>query len=490
MPKPLQPFGRKSSGEDPTQSRARQDTNTTGWAARRGELLLPLIFERRVSGSKNWRERELGIAIDKCIRGEAGGIVVDEQSRLSRGDMLATADVWTTLQRHEIRLVCTEEGLDTAERDCELDFGLKALLAREQWKQYQRRAHASKRFAVLELGIHIGPAPTGYEREQGSRKPLARHKNWRAIRKAFELRATGVSYGEVARFLDERWSGGPSGRGHWSRYQVRRLLTNRVYLGEARGGGFAKADAHPAIVDSATFHVVMGLEQDPERPAPPHALAMLAGVVICGACGYNMRRSSSNLARWHYYRCHGKHSAAPECTARASASVPALDALVLEHAIGELERTDVAVEEAPVDTSEIRARLAAVEATRAPFEDPGYVARLGLAAADRALAKVDADIAKVQRELAEATIAAGGVDLEQRLASAEILRSGTDDERRELLGNMLEGIVVSRAPRGVALVDRVRLVWRGERLPVARPRRGRPEVSPGMASPENGAGSR
>src|SRR5262249_23934334 len=153
------------------------------------------------------------------------------------------------------RLVCTAEGLDTASGDQELSFAIKAALAREQWKQFKRRSDETKRRAVEDLGIHVGPPPFGYERERYSGEPLklADRKSVNAVRAAFELRATGAYLGDVVRLLDKRIPGGPSKSGAWNRNTVSRILANRVYLGEARGGGYAKPDAHPAIVDQATF---------------------------------------------------------------------------------------------------------------------------------------------------------------------------------------------------------------------------------------------
>ena len=53
------------------------------------------------------------------------------------------------------RLVITAEGLDTAHGDQELNFGLRALLAREQLKQYVRRSDDFKR-RKTEAGVAVG----------------------------------------------------------------------------------------------------------------------------------------------------------------------------------------------------------------------------------------------------------------------------------------------------------------------------------------------
>ena len=55
------------------------------------------MIEQGVSGSKPWRERDLGEAVDACERGEAAGIIVAWQDRLFRENGRATAEVWEAL---------------------------------------------------------------------------------------------------------------------------------------------------------------------------------------------------------------------------------------------------------------------------------------------------------------------------------------------------------------------------------------------------------
>ena len=480
----LIPYGRKSSREDPAVSKARQDRATKAWAKGAKVKLRPIVWEPGVKGSHDWRERGLGEAIAACARGEADGIVVEEQNRLSRENGLATAEMWLELEKAGARLVCIADGIDTANGDHELNFSIRAALAREQWKQYRRRAEASKLDAVGR-GIHIGPAPVGYVRDL--HEPLRLDKTtYRAVRAAFELRSTGASYGDVVRLLDRKIPGGPSGEGAWAKNTVKRLLSNRVYLGEARGGaGHVKAGAHPAIVDERTFEACQALARRDERPAPPSARSLLAGVALCRSCGYALQRSTVG-GEYRVYTCRGRH-AGKVCEAPITAMAGALDELVLEAALERLEGLEI--EETPVDTRELEARLRTAQAKRKPFEDPGYVQLLGLDGAKRALKVVDAEIAELQDELAE-KLTAGDVQVGS-LDAADVLRNGTTDERREILGAMLEGVVVGRAARGTPLVRRVEAVWRGETLPIARPSRGRrAKVRAGAPAAENRASGR
>jgi DNA invertase Pin-like site-specific DNA recombinase len=474
MARKLIPYMRKSSKDDPVISLDRQRRAIVGWAKSNKVALAGEVVESGVSGSKLWRDRELGKAIDACERGEAAGIIVEEQDRLSRENGLATAEVWEALGQANARLVCVADGIDTATGDHEMLFTIKAAINRDRWKQYARRAEASKRTAVVEQGLHIGPTPVGYLRPRAGVRLAKDPAKWKAIRSAFELRAAGAGYGDVARLLDKRLPGGPSGNGGWNRNTVTRLLKNRVYLGEARGGdGHVHPDAHRPVVDQATFNTVQALAGRPERSAPnSRARSLLAGVVFCGGCGYALDRNKVG-GRYLVYRCRA-HTASGACAAPTSVMMDKLDEFVSGRVVERLSGHAVEQVPATVDVEGIHARLDAARRKREPFEDPEYVAALGRDAALRALRKVDDEISVLEDELAEAVgtnRAAGSLVV---LPTVDVWETLTTDEQRTVITAMVDGVIVSRGlQRRVPLTGRVRIVWNGDGEPVSRHSRGR-----------------
>ena len=477
MVKPLIPYMRKSSKEDPALSRDRQRRTIRTWAQQNGVKLAAEVWEPGVSGSKHWRERGLGEAVAACERGEAAGIVVEEQSRLNRANLLATAEVLAAIDDAGIRLVCITDGIDTTNGDQELNLGMRALLAREQWKQYARRMEHSKANAVAR-GVHIsGKVPVGYLRPHAGARLERDPKKAKYVKAAFQLRATGAALADVARMLDKRLPGGPGGDGAWNRNTVASLLANRVYLGEARQGKHVKADAHAALVDAATFATVTALARKSETA--PHATAktLLAGIARCGRCGYMLDRN--RVSRDYFaYRCRGR-SATGVCEAPASAMADKLEALVDGEVLARLRDRKIEQRPARVDVERVHQRLAAVRAKRAPFEDPEYVAVLGVAAATRALAQVDAEIRALEDELADFVVSDGEVSL---IDVVDVWPTLTVDEKRHVIGSMVEAVHVSRGPRGVPLDERTAITWRGDVVPVIRPTRGRTKVKVGAAA--------
>src|SRR5262245_26003708 len=126
----LIPYYRQSRKKERTISIEEQRRDTVLWADANGVRLAPEVVEQGVSGSKSWRERALGAAIDSCARGEADGIIVAWQDRLSRENGKGTGEVWEALKDAGARLVIANEGLDTATGDHEMLFTIKAAIAR------------------------------------------------------------------------------------------------------------------------------------------------------------------------------------------------------------------------------------------------------------------------------------------------------------------------------------------------------------------------
>lgn len=324
-PTALIPYMRKSSGEDPAGSLERQRRAITRWAEAHDVPLAPEVWEPGVSGKKSWRERGLGEAIAAVERGEAAGIICEEQSRLSRESGLATAEVWDALQKASARLVCTAEGIDTGNGDHELNFALRAALAREQWKQYARRIEAVKARAVGE-GKLIGDAPFGYDRVD--QRPVP-NEHAGTVATLFEMRVAGASWEQLAAFLTEA-----TGR-TWSRQGAAAIIRNRAYLGELVYGDLVNEKSHAPLVDAPLF--LAANHRQGARTGPKSERWLLSGLVSCAHCGHAMvawtgaarRRQDPKRGKMAWvkqtpsrrYKCSNR-----ACTARPSVDAPRLEA--------------------------------------------------------------------------------------------------------------------------------------------------------------------
>jgi len=298
----LVPYVRQSRAKEKTISLEEQRRTIHAWAKKNRVELAQEIVEQGVSGSKAWRSRALGAAVTAVEDGEAQGIIVAFQDRLSRENGLATAEVWQALEKAEARLVCAGEGLDTSTGDHEMLFTIKAAIAREQWKRHRVNWEGARRNAV-ERGIHVSSTlPAGYDRDPETKR-LVPNNDAPAITRAFEARVKGASWTQLAKLLNEagvRTShagrksklGNGTTEGLWSPVAVSRTLANPVYRGQARSGDFLLEDAHEPLVSKGLWSRVQGLRQKGDF-AREREVTLVTGLVRCASCGSSMRRDTT-----------------------------------------------------------------------------------------------------------------------------------------------------------------------------------------------------
>ncbi len=315
---PLRMIGltRKSRGEDEG-THVDQRAIIERRAESEGFDLIRVEKEHQVSGAKSWKEREFGQAIEDVKAGRADGVIVAYEDRVTRERMLAAAEIWTALEDAGAVFVACD-GVDSRAEGSEMLYAIKAAIAREQWRMYQKRSNDGRRRAV-EAGVHGGDeAPVGYDftkRADGSRNgsgaakhgPLYPNEDCSKVVIAFMAMDAGGSWADVIKILGVKSQSVAAG-----------TLRNRVYLGEASSGEFVKEGAHHALVDVELFNRVQRKlddrararrEHPTEAASAPRIADELAGVMRCAKCAHAMTpqrvaarggRAASTLYRCMY----------------------------------------------------------------------------------------------------------------------------------------------------------------------------------------------
>lgn len=449
--RPLVPYLRQSRAKERTISIEEQRRDIRQWADAAGVELAAEIVEQNVSGSKPWRERALGEAVDACERGEASGIIVAWQDRLSRENGRATAEVWEALEQLGARLVCAAESLDTAAGDHEMLFTIKAAIAREQWKRHRANWEGTRRNSIAG-GVPAGRAPFGYRKRKGSTLELHLRRlevHARAAAKvleAFELRARGVPFSAIAR------------RFGWSQSTTRQILCNRVYLGELRHGGFVNEHAHAAIVPADLFDAVQASRTSrPVAPGSTTASCLLLGLARCSGCGRTLkvvRRPRADGSHVAAYYC--KDAASEPCPDRAYVHVDRLDDFVADwftQAIADVPRmVDVVAQARDLEDAQRKHREAEAQLTAYVENASALDASLFQRGVDARQKRVDEARRVVQELSGRVTRLPSGGSL------IDLWESFAVDERREVLGGFLDRIEVRRGASS-ELAASVRLFW-------------------------------
>lgn len=359
------------------------------WAKNNGVTLGKVVTDENVSGGKNVKDRKLGELIERAEKGVSSGVVVYKSDRFAR-NTIETLLAVKRLKDADARLVGVADGIDTDQPGGKLQLNIMATLAENYLDGIKAGWKASTDRAV-ESGIHVASkAPIGYLR-MDEVNPQYRESDGKlirdghlvvdpetapAVKRAFEMRADdNASWMAIVAFLEAEL-----GRG-FARSTVTGIIKNRAYLGEARGPHEAvKAGAHDAIVSPSLF---ARAQPDTREVFPRDGTltrqTLLAGLVVCDACGHKMRViGSTNKGtgeRFPTYVCSG-HYASGNCESPAAARASVVDQFVAEQLMEDEEGATAAAASAEERFLQTRETVKEAEAALDQWLDPAVSAAL------------------------------------------------------------------------------------------------------------------
>jgi len=466
-------------------SPAEQEDRCRAAAAARGFTVGEVLTDLDVSGGSMHRPA-LNEARERIEAGVSGGIVVARIDRFGR-TVARALDAIEEIDQAGGVIITAEGDFDTSTPTGELVLNLMLSLAQFELRRIRDNWQSAKSRAVSR-GVHIAARiPPGYRKNGGGRlEPDG--KNAETIKRAYAMVARGESYTAVSNYLNERglpvWHPRKEGKGLvqeptlWQANRVKRLLANRVYLGEARSGGeHVNAHAHKPLVSAETW--TLAQRQKDRREPTARSAAPLAGLVRCASCRHAMRyQAGSNStgnggARPSTYRC-PKHTAGGVCPNAATVGSSRLDEHVLEHFLSRLEVEAEQVSAVDVDADALVAEAVEAEtAYKAVLEDAQLAKEIGPADHARMVATYKHIWETALAAIPDTrTVGAGTVNMRQLVA--DLQEAGNVDGLRELLASAIQAVFVkpaaSRSNR-LPIDDRVRIIWQGEEE-IELPKRG------------------
>lgn len=235
-------------------------------------------------------------------------VIVDKLDRWSRDPEFTYRSVRELLAAGA-SFFAVAESLDPSTSEGDTALGFRILFAREEHKRIKERMVGTRK-KLRDAGFYPeGRPPLGYRRKLGKgerafdKNTLVIHEEEAAlVRRIFRLSAGGTSVQKIAD-LTGRW-----------KFNVRQILTSRVYLGEVKGsdGTWRRGKVDPIIAVELFLRVAEGLRSrrlGGARPTGSPAETddwILRDVATCGKCGARMTSSyagAKERARKFYYRC-------------------------------------------------------------------------------------------------------------------------------------------------------------------------------------------
>lgn len=492
-------------------------------AKEKGVVLAGIVVEEDVSGKKKASERELETLIAKVegVRDEGGKVLVKPSSsgilvwNVKRYSRNWTDGIFTANRIMDAGGRILSEDFDTAMPFARSVLSFLLEVAQEELRQ-KTETWARATDGAIHRGVVVGPTPVGYDRLPDGR--VRKNKDADAVRQVFIGRAQGRSWATLADELEAagvepstyryareniedartakdtariaRYEKTLAAGTGWHINSVRSLVRGTIY----RGLLVNAAEHHfpgYAIVSKTEWDVAQEKQEGPARRARGD-WALLAGMVVCGACGLAMtpqreiKGKPGAEVEYRAYRCQNRKCGLVNGKRRqVRANGYDLDALVAGEALAEFARrvaevgvgadadveTTTALEQA-IDAAEaeLAAYLAVARAADAGFEQAVEARRADVEAAKAALI---AEQAKTRRfpTLAEVEAVLAGSDIEARREAVrrvllEVKVSATGDrlrdEFRQADGEALDVSVVHPASAfepSTALADRIETVW-------------------------------
>jgi site-specific DNA recombinase len=416
-------------------------------------------------------------ALALCEAGEAHGIAVYRLDRFARSVVHGLQCI-RRLEETGARFVSVSEGFDAG-----TDVGRLVLTILFAFAELELSKIAQSWSDAVTQAIAAGKyisakPPVGYRKGEDGRL-IVDPDVAPIIRQAFQLRARGKSYRELAEYLDSTGINTAWGSPHWSASTAGKILTNRAYLGEARQGDLVNDKAHEPIVTTKEWEAA----QPGERIVLPNearrsALCVLRGVLVCGGCGRKMlvgggsKKPGRKPPAPHYY-CRGRYES-QICPSRASAGHVWLDRYVEEQLIAGFGN-EGPLAEAIAKQDRVEDAVRELEAARHALSQYVSNARLietiGLEAFN-----AGAEAHQQRIDLAEMTLeeARSRQETVSTVLDGDMLRAWnagdlTPLERRSLISGMVDRVILYRAnQRGkktsADIAERVQIVLKGNQL--------------------------
>jgi DNA invertase Pin-like site-specific DNA recombinase len=415
--------------------------------------------ELDVSGSRKAR-----VVLDELVEaieaGELDGIIVAKLDRLSR---LAAKDRLELVERIEAaggEILSASEAFDTRTAEGRFMRDLFFSIARLEWERYADNWTVAKANAIAN-GVSIASRrPFGYRFDEDHRLVVDRSEA-AVVVELFELRAAGASWSTLLERFEER-----TGR-RTARQTMSKLVRSRVYLGEVSYGELVNAGAHKAIVDVDLFDAVQRVNGEragdgADKRHAGAAVSMLGGIAKCHGCRRPMsRHSKASAGRRARYEC---PSPASHCSARASILADELDAFVWDALLewaGEAADEPIEVElarESVGDRVEAEHRLAEAERVALAYEtDVELELELGREAYAQGRKARAELVDRRRRELEELGEASELETVRTTLAAVALADVLEDEDKRPLVGLVVDELLVRKAPRGLDVAERVDL---------------------------------
>lgn len=278
---------------------------------------LPYVLRPEIGSGESIDGRPVFQEVIKDIeKKKYQAIAVKEISRLSRGNMGDAQRIIDLIKDLRLVIITPYKVYDVRNPMDFRQIRFELFLAREEYEMIKERM-VGARYTYASQGKWVaGKSPFGYQYNKRTQKLDIYENEAKIVRMIYDLFLNGldgseVSYQAIATYLTKLSIPTPRGKKTWSYTQVKKILTNDLYIGTIRfkttevlknGKRATRPDSEHIVVEKANLPII-----DKEiwhetqnkiinKPPQPHnpldfSPCELASVCVCSVCGGKLIRN-------------------------------------------------------------------------------------------------------------------------------------------------------------------------------------------------------
>ncbi len=258
-------------------------------------------------------------------------LVVKDLSRLGRNNA-KTLLFLDYLEENGVRVI-TYDGRYDSSKDNDT-VGIDTWYNERYIKDISRKIRANIRFKI-QKGEYIGNSPFGYLKSLDEKnKLIVNEAEAEVVKEIYRLYQEGLGYSRISDYLNQRGCPSPS-KIKWNAVGVRRILCNRVYVGDTVQGISERIsfkskktrrlpedrwviteNTHEPVISKEEFYRVQKMRDEKSVDSGPHkgVIHLFRGIVYCGRCGSVMfARTRKDRPMSYICSSYGKNGRA-DCT--------------------------------------------------------------------------------------------------------------------------------------------------------------------------------
>ena len=277
------------------------------------------LYEEVVSGESLYARPKMLQLLEQVEDGAYQGVLCADIDRLGRGAMSEQGVILEAFRLSGTLIICPGKTYDLCDELDEEQTELKALFARIELRTIKKRLRRGL-MQTIEAGGYVANAPYGYRKCKVGRLPSLEIDEEQApyIRHIYSRYLQGTGAHIIAEELNAMGSV-PNRNARWGRSTVRQILRNPTYAGKVAWNRVKhqRADKthpkqhvtympmedwilvdglHPAIIPWEDWEQVQEIRRGRYIPSQNRGQVAnpLAGLIVCGNCGFNMVRMGAN----------------------------------------------------------------------------------------------------------------------------------------------------------------------------------------------------